>query len=98
MKKCKLFSCWTDYPIEALGDKPGKTAPYRQATIYSYDGNKYALVQVEGVFLEIKTGYLYSSPDKLSYQYKMWWNKFVNRRKFEMMINTPIPSDSILSY
>jgi len=91
MKRCKLFTCWTDYPVIELGDIEGKRAPYRRVIVYSYDKNKYALVKVKGeqnVFLEIKTGYLYSSPDKLFYKYKQWWNKNVNPRKFERMIST----------
>jgi len=90
MKRCKLFSCWTDYPILELGDISGKKAPYRQVTVLSYDGNKYATVLLKGTTIctEIKIGYLYSSPDKLHYQYRMWWNKNVSIRKFERMINS----------
>lgn len=90
MKRCKLISCWTDYPILELGDESGKPAPYRQVTVLSYDGNKYAKAFINycGVYTEIKIGYLYSSPDKLHYQYKRWWNKNVSIRKFERMINS----------
>ena len=91
MKRCKLFSCWTDYPITELGDIVCRKAPYRQVTVLSYDGNKYAKVFINrgiGIYTEIKIGYLYSSPDKLHYQYRRWWNKCVNRRKFERMINS----------
>jgi len=93
MKRCKMFSCWTDYPIEELGDVSGQKAPYRQVTVLSYDGNKYATVMIAGfdiVVTEIKIGYLYSSKYKLHYQYRMWWNKNVNHRKFERMINTVV--------
>lgn len=93
MKRCKLFTCWTDYPILELGDISGKVAPYRRVTVLSYDSNKYATIMIMSfdiIVMQIKIGYLYSSKDKLHYQYKMWWNVCVNPRKFERMINTVV--------
>ena len=51
---------YTDLPIEKLGDLPHRIAPVREVKIISYDGNKYCHVEVNGVMLDIKTGYLYS--------------------------------------
>jgi hypothetical protein len=50
---------WTDYPIIELGDTAGVEAPIRQCEVLSYDRNKYCLVWVAGVEVEIKAGYLY---------------------------------------
>jgi hypothetical protein len=58
---------WTDYPIEALGDKPKMPypgVPIREVVVLSYDGDKYATVEVEGVRVEVKVGYLYLFPAK----------------------------------
>ena len=50
---------YTDYPIPLLGDTGGIT-PIREITeILSYDGSLYVLVNVEGVYIEMKRGYLY---------------------------------------
>lgn len=51
---------WTDYPVLALGDVSGKLAPMRHVFINSYDGDKYCACTVEGVDVEIKTGYIYT--------------------------------------
>ena len=93
MKRCKMFSCWTDYPMYNLGDRPGKQAQYRQVIVLSFDGNKYATVQekVSGEVLKIKTGYLYSGKDKFKREYgDNFSNKRVNFRKFQQMINTEV--------
>ncbi len=50
---------FTDYPIKELGDISGKTAPIREVELISYDGNMYCTISVEGVTLEVKSGYLY---------------------------------------
>lgn len=50
---------YTDYPILALGDKPGEAAPIRECELLSYDGDKYVTVKVEGIEVEFKAGYLY---------------------------------------
>ena len=55
---------FTDYPILALGDEPGKPAPIRLCHVRPYDGNKYCRVTVHGVNLEIKSGYLYQRPGR----------------------------------
>lgn len=88
MKRLKQFQCWTDYPILELGDISGQSAPYRQVMVLRYDQDRYAEVRVLGteINLEIKIGYLYSQPRKNHWQYRMWWPKCVNRRKFELMI------------
>jgi len=88
MKRCKLISCWTDYPFEELRDIAGKKAPMRQVTVLSYDGDKYCKVFCNALVLEVKAGYLYSSPTKMEYKYKQWWPNPVNMRKIERMINT----------
>jgi hypothetical protein len=82
MKRCKLISCWTNYPIEELGDEPYKQAPVRQVLVWQYDGNKYVTVQVKNnpeVLTSFKSGYLYSDKNL---------QKRVNWRKISRMINT----------
>ena len=54
------MSYWTDYPIVELGDAPGLEAPIRQCLPLSYDGNKYCRVNVGGVTVAFKAGYIYS--------------------------------------
>jgi len=51
---------YTDYPITELGDIAGEKIPtIREITeILHYDGRLYVLVNVEGVIIEIKRGYL----------------------------------------
>lgn len=58
------MKAYTDYPIKELGDEPGKPACIRQCTIISYDGNKYATVQIADTIVEIKAGYLYTHPGR----------------------------------
>lgn len=57
--KQKCLECWTDYPIAELGDAPHKLAPIRRCRAISWDGDKYAVVEVEGVLTDLKVGYLY---------------------------------------
>lgn len=61
MRICGPFTCWTDYPIEQLGDVAGKEAPIRHVKVLAHDGNKYALVRIIGtdVTATFKGGYLY---------------------------------------
>jgi hypothetical protein len=59
------FAAYTDYPIIELGDKPWQTAPMRECRVLGYDGNKYCRVVVEGVELEIKSGYVYEGKGEL---------------------------------
>ena len=56
----------TDYPIESLGDTKGNFAPVREAKLISYDGDKYCKVEVCGVEIEIKAGYLYAHWQEIS--------------------------------
>lgn len=81
MKKVKTITCWTDYPIETLGDKPGEKAPIRRVRVDSYDGNKYVEVTVLGADVQysFKAGYLYSKPGRLGEVPR------VNIRKIERM-------------
>lgn len=56
----EVVKAWTDYPIESLGDKPGKLAPVRRCFVVNYDGNKYCDIAVQGVFFPgVKRGYIY---------------------------------------
>ncbi len=55
------IAAFTDYPIRALGDKSFEPAPIRACRVISYDGNKRALVIVDGYLAEIKAGYLYKN-------------------------------------
>lgn len=82
MKKCKLISCWTDYPFDFLGDKRGEKAPIRHVIILSYDRDKYAKILVQSVEAEVKIGYLYTKKTRYGQ------HKNVNRRKLERMIDT----------
>lgn len=60
------MKCWTDYPIEALGDIPGQIAPVRECFLVSFDGNKYVEALVDGAVLaQFKAGYLYSRPGRV---------------------------------
>jgi len=65
--KIEAIEAWTDYPIEALGDWPSKDPDLRirKCTVLAYDGNKYCLIEVEGVRQVVKSGYLYSKPNTL---------------------------------
>lgn len=55
---------WTDYPIEELGDAPGKEAPIRECEVLGWDGDKYATVMIGGVRTSFKVGYLYTVPGR----------------------------------
>ena len=55
---------WTDYPIEELGDAPGKEAPIRECEVLGWDGDKYATVIVSGVRTSFKAGYIYTKPGR----------------------------------
>ncbi len=56
---------WTDYPILELGDLSGEKAPVREIQVLSYDGNKYCKILVDGVYDEIKAGYIYTKSGRL---------------------------------
>lgn len=56
---------WTDYPITQLGDKPYTKAEIREVEVLAYDRNKYCTVKVEGVVVDIKSGYIYKVPGRL---------------------------------
>lgn len=62
--KIEAIEAWTDYPIEELGDWPSRdpVLRVRKCTVLTYDGDKYCLVEVEGVRKVIKKGYIYSKP------------------------------------
>ena len=45
-KKSLPIAGYTDYPIAELGDKPRAMAKIRPVRLLSYDGNKYAEVEV----------------------------------------------------
>jgi hypothetical protein len=51
---------YTDYPFVELGDEPNKIAPIRKVLPISYDNDKYVNVLVEGIYSEIKAGYIYT--------------------------------------
>lgn len=53
------MKAFTDYPIVELGDIPHKIVSIRKVRILSYDDNKYCVILVEGITVEIKSGYLY---------------------------------------
>jgi hypothetical protein len=44
-----MIEAYTDYPIEAFGDIPGKLAPIRKCVILTWDKNKYCGVLVHRV-------------------------------------------------
>lgn len=68
MKRTSNITCWTDYPILALGDASGKPAPIRQVRVLSYDQNKYAKVIVLNP--ELKSG------NKVVFHPKVWTNYY----------------------
>lgn len=81
MKRREPLTCWTDYPFEELGDAPNQIAPIRRVAVLSYDGDKYAKVEVieTGATSEIKIGYLYSASGRCGQV------QVVDRRKLEEM-------------
>ena len=81
MKRCKLISCWTDYPIKELGDEDYQQAPLRQVIVLNYDGDKYVNVQLKshpGIVVSFNYRYLYTNNTDY---------KCVNHRKISRMIN-----------
>ncbi len=59
-----MIQVYTCYPFSELGDKPfTKILPPRPAQIISHDGDKYALVKVEGKLLTVKWCYLSKSKE-----------------------------------
>ncbi len=56
---------WTDYPIQELGDINGMPAPMRPVeaiTEYDPPHEKYVVIRVQGIPLEIKRCYVYEQP------------------------------------
>ena len=51
---------YTDYPFPELGDTPEEKAPIRKVFPTYYDGDKYCDVFVEGIYSNIKAGYIYT--------------------------------------
>ncbi len=51
---------YTDYPFAELGDVEGKEAPIRKVMPISFDGDKCVKILVEGIYSEIKAGYIYT--------------------------------------
>lgn len=64
-KGTRELIAFTDYPFIELGDLPLTNAPMRQVRVLSYDGNKYCMIEVEGVTASVKAGYLYPSADAI---------------------------------
>jgi len=60
-----MFKAYTDYPITELGDIAGELAPIREIEVHSFDGNKYCVISVDGVTIEIKSGYIFSEPGRM---------------------------------
>ena len=63
---------YTDYHFKELGDAPYKIVPVRRIEILSYDGNKYCDVLCKGKIFNIKSGYIYPRPYRLSMRRKLW--------------------------
>lgn len=55
---------WTDYPFVELGDTPHTLAPIRLCTLLGYDRDKYCMVEIDGVRLGVKRGYVYTKPGR----------------------------------
>ena len=51
---------YTDYPLLHLGDIAGKPAPVRKVKVVAYDGDKYAVCNLNNKSFSIKAGYLYN--------------------------------------
>jgi hypothetical protein len=60
------MKAYTDYPFVELGDVPHTKAPVRECEVLSWDGDKYAKIICGGKKLEVKVGYLYNKPGRLS--------------------------------
>ena len=84
MKKCKNITCWTDYPVTALGDIAGQKAPVRRVKVVSYDNNKYANIIVidTSIELEVKIGYLYNKPMRLPSCLSIPWQGYKRFNKY----------------
>lgn len=59
-----LNEWWTDYPL--YPEEYSKKAPKRKIKILSYDGDKYCKIDFNGEQFEIKAGYIYPSPERVS--------------------------------
>lgn len=59
------MKAYTDYPFTLLGDIAGQEAPIREIEVLWFDGNKYVRIRVEGIYEEIKYGYIYEKPGRL---------------------------------
>ena len=58
------MKAYTDYPIAELGDAPGKLGHVREIEVFSFDGDKYCYIEVEGIPRQIKACYIYSQPGR----------------------------------
>lgn len=56
------MKAFTDYPFTSLGDAPYEQAPIREIQLVFYDGDNTCQIIVEGIYEEIKTGYIYTTP------------------------------------
>lgn len=54
---------FTDYPILQLGDRYAEPAQTREVEVLGYDKDKYCLVRVSHLNVEIKRGYLHKTPE-----------------------------------
>lgn len=77
MKRCRVITCWTDYPFVEMGDIAGEKAPIRHVNVLWFDGDKYATVSFEdcGWVLEVKAGYLYRHRGRLGQVKKVSFRK-----------------------
>ena len=60
-----MIKAYTDHPIKELGDIPNALAPIREIDVISYDGNKYCVISVNSITIEIKSGYIYSKAGRI---------------------------------
>ena len=60
------MSYWTDYPFTKLGDRSGELAPIRKIEVLAYDRSKYCKIRVMGIEEEIKSGYIYTKPGRVT--------------------------------
>lgn len=66
----------TDYPL--FESEYGKAAPFRLVSVLDYDGNKYCVIEFNGVEYSVKAGYLYRSRRKRHLRHSTfcrWFNK-----------------------
>jgi hypothetical protein len=59
MTKERAVRAWTNYPINELGDRPGKIAPVRLVDALSFHRDKYCRMRVDSVVGLVKRCYLY---------------------------------------